>query len=120
MGVSLERRGCPKTSGGGKSKGEPYPPAARSYSLHGDYQPREVAVSRTASEGLARRSYKGKPAVEGDSTAGQYRHCAYKYGSDKAALQNIVNCPKTPLGEPVPLDNFPPLASHPGARSDPL
>jgi hypothetical protein len=71
------------------------------------------------SEGLAMRSYKGKPAAEGGSTAGQFRKCTYKYGFGKVALYDVVSLLEDRcLSEPVPLGVSP--LQHQGAWSAPL
>ena len=77
-------------------------------------QPRHVL---RVIEGLARRSYKGKPAAEGGSTAGQYRQCTYEYGFAKVALQDVVALLEDrSLLEPLPLSVFPPPAFRGGPR----
>jgi hypothetical protein len=40
-------------------------------------------------EGRGEGSFKGKPAAEGGSTAGQVTQCTYKYGFGKVALQDV-------------------------------
>ena len=115
-------RGCPRT-GGGRGRSSPPPAHKQLYS----YRPSgadlreacEVAVSRPDSKGLARRSYKEKPATEGGSIAGQSRQCTDKYGFAKVALIHLVELLEDRcLLEPLPLGVSP--LRHQGASGSPL